>query len=198
MSEHAKSIRGGTHAQAMSQAADGPPLALSEPVLRIELVSRTLYLCAIRACIGEIAKRHGFSASQSGQIVLAVDEALANIMKHGYEGRQDGRIVLSVYPVVTAGSGPMSGPGLKMVMDDWGRQVDPVTIKSRVLEDIRPGGLGVHIIKAVMDQAVYERVPGAGMRLTLVKHLASPAVTGMGEGVCCPPPGGDSEDGAHG
>jgi anti-sigma regulatory factor (Ser/Thr protein kinase) len=54
---------------------------------------------------------------------------------------------------------------------DYGRSVDPSTIKSRDLDDFRPGGLGVHIIRSIMDEVEYVPQPGGGMSLRLVKNL---------------------------
>ena len=50
------------------------------------------------------------------------------------------------------------------------KQVDPESIQPRDLDDIRPGGLGVHIIREVMDEVAYEKRQGPGMRLTMIKH----------------------------
>ena len=54
-------------------------------------------------------------------------------------------------------------------------QVDPSTIRSQNLDDIRPGGLGVYIIREIMDEVRYEQRDGGGMRLSMVKQL--PATT---------------------
>ncbi len=62
-------------------------------------------------------------------------------------------------------------PGIEIVIEDDAMQVDPDTIRSRDLDDIRPGGLGVHIIREIMDEVSYARRDRRGMRLTLVKHL---------------------------
>jgi anti-sigma regulatory factor (Ser/Thr protein kinase) len=67
--------------------------------------------------------------------------------------------------------------GVRIVIEDEARQVDPTRMKSRDLEDIRPGGLGVHIIREVMDEAVYEKRAPVGMRLTMVKHAPRPSET---------------------
>jgi len=136
--------------------------------LCIELVSNPLYLCGVRELVAQVAKRLGFSDAQCSQIALAIDEALTNIMKHGYERRLDGRIWLKLQPIVDD-----LGPGLEVIIEDEARQVDPCNIKGRNLEDIRPGGLGVHIIKEVMDDVRYEKRPGAGMRLTMIKRQSS-------------------------
>jgi anti-sigma regulatory factor (Ser/Thr protein kinase) len=118
--------------------------------------------------VAQIAKRLGFTDAQCSQIALAIDEALTNIMKHGYERRTDGRIWLKLNPITDA-----KDPALEVIIDDEAKQVDPGQIRGRDLEDIRPGGLGVHIIKEVMDEVRYEKRAGSGMRLTMIKRQSS-------------------------
>jgi anti-sigma regulatory factor (Ser/Thr protein kinase) len=152
----------------MSNPLDSHPN--SRPDLCLELVSNPIYLCGVREMVAQSAKRLGFADPQCSQIALAVDEALTNIMKHGYERRLDGRIWLKLLPTQTS-----SGPVLEVVIEDEAKQVDPCIIKGRDLEDVRPGGLGVHIIKEVMDEVRYEKRGGdtGGMRLTMIKRQSS-------------------------
>jgi serine/threonine-protein kinase RsbW len=148
---------------------------LGRPHLRMELVSDPMYLCGSRELISAIARRIGFAEEGAKQIALALDEALANIIRHGYDRRKDGVIWISVWPLPPLASpglpAELHGPGIAIILEDEARQVDPSTIKSRDLDEIRPGGLGVHIIQQVMDVARYERRESAGMRLTLVKRV---------------------------
>jgi len=135
--------------------------------IRMELVSDPTYLCGARELVSAIARRVGFSEEACGQVALAVDEALCNVMRHGYERRTDGRIWVSLWPSVSHNG---DGPDLKVVIEDEAKQVDPEAIAGRDLDDIRPGGLGVHIIRQVMDEVIYEKREPRGMRLTMVKH----------------------------
>jgi anti-sigma regulatory factor (Ser/Thr protein kinase) len=157
----------------------------TRPDISIELSSNPLYLSGVREMIHSIAKRLGFSDTNCCQIALAVDEALCNVMRHGYEKRTDGRIWITLDPTLTSPNGSPGAISLRIVIEDEARQVDPSTIKSRDLADVRPGGLGVHIIKEVMDQARYERREHAGMRLTMLKTQTLPP---KGEGCCCTEP----------
>ena len=60
---------------------------------------------------------------------------------------------------------------------DFAENVDIDTIKSRDLEDIRPGGLGVHIIHQVMDSVEYKNnTDGKGNVLEMRKQLNNPVV----------------------
>lgn len=177
----------------------------SQPQIRVELRSNPLLLAGVREMVSSVAKRLGFTDEACGQIALAVDEALCNVIRHGYQRAVDRPIWLSVFALggVWTAAGAAVGTtqmqderpdALKIVIEDEARQVDPEQIRSRDLEEIRPGGLGVHIIKTVMDEAVYERRPGQGMRLTMVKKRNS-ASTAAGAKVagasgCCGGSGG--------
>ncbi|MHC4220613.1 MAG: ATP-binding protein [Planctomycetota bacterium] len=137
----------------------------NEPVLRLQMYSQPRFLAAVRALIGSVCDRLGFNSMQCGQISLAVDEALCNVITHGYSRRADGKVWINLW---TTDKEPA---GIKIVIEDLAVQVDPDTIQPRDLDDIRPGGLGVHIIREVMDEVAYERRSDQGMRLTMTKHL---------------------------
>lgn len=144
-----------------------------QPHIRLQMLSNPLFLSGAREMIAAVARRLGFPDDACGQIALAVDEALCNVIRHGYEKRTDRPIWISLYPVggvARWGSGDDPTTALRIVIEDEARQVDPSIIKGRDLEEIRPGGLGVHIIQEVMDEVRYERRDGVGMRLTLVKR----------------------------
>ena len=111
-----------------------------QPDLRLEMVSQSRYVCAARSMVAAVAERLGFSGSACNQVGLAVDEALSNVINHGYEKRTNGPIWIQVWNVDTI---PRR---MRIVIDDLAQQVDPEAIRSRDLDDIRPGGLGVHII----------------------------------------------------
>ncbi len=139
--------------------------ATKEPVLRLQMFSQPRFLAAVRALIASVCDRLGFNSMQCGQISLAVDEALCNVITHGYERRSDGPVWINLWSQDTE---PV---GIKIVIEDIANQVDPDSIQPRDLDDIRPGGLGVHIIREVMDEVRYERRSDRGMRLTMTKHL---------------------------
>lgn len=138
---------------------------LKQPHVRLEMLSQARFLAAARAMIQNIAQRIGFNESHCGQMSLAVDEALCNIINHGYDRRPDGHIWVNIWVIDD------DPPGIRIVIDDQARQVEPSSIRSRDLEDIRPGGLGVYIIRQIMDDVSYEKRDGGGMRLTLTKRI---------------------------
>jgi sigma-B regulation protein RsbU (phosphoserine phosphatase) len=61
--------------------------------------------------------------------------------------------------------------GLMLRIRDFAPNVDPAKIQPRDLNDVRPGGLGTHFIRAVMDDASFIPLPdGEGNLLELVKR----------------------------
>lgn len=121
----------------------------------------------MRGAVEQLASSEGFDATETHGLVLAIDEALANVIKHGYNGQADQPITVTL-SVVQSDTGRR---GLAIEVRDQGRQVDPTSICGRDLDDVRPGGLGVHIIKAVMDEAAYSCPSEGGMCLRMVKFV---------------------------
>jgi len=136
------------------------------PDLHLEMTSQAKLLAAARALAGSFAQRIGFNEIQSGQISLAIDEALCNVINHGYDRRTDGRIWIKLWHIEG------DPPGIRIVIEDRAKQVDQDSIRSRDLDDIRPGGLGVYIIREIMDNVEYEQRDGEGMRLSMTKTVA--------------------------
>lgn len=132
----------------------------------LRIYSKPAELQIVRATVEKMCQMLGFSGECCGGIVLAVDEALTNIIRHAYNGAADKPIEISLLPV---GDPPQE---LRICLRDFGEFVDPARIKSRDLGDVRPGGLGVHIISNCMDSVEYSRAPGGGTLLTLVKRIA--------------------------
>ena len=112
------------------------------------------------------ARAIGFAEEETGQIGLAIDEALANVINHGYGGPCDKPIDIAIEQVTWDGA-----TGISITVRDFGRQVNPTEIRSRDLDDVRPGGLGVHIMRTVMDEVSYTPAEGGGMQLVMKKKL---------------------------
>ena len=118
--------------------------------------------------VDALASQCGFDDHSCGHISLAMDEALANVMRHGYKGQRDGRIWISVWT-------HENPDALEIVIEDLGASVDPAKIRGRDLDEVRPGGLGVHFIRHTMDECMWEQRPGGGMRLRMLKRVPAAA-----------------------
>ena len=105
----------------------------------------------------------GCSAECSADIVMAVDEACQNIIRHGYHGDSDGSIRLSV---------DRRGDDVVVSLEDDAPTVDASQVKPRDLDDVRPGGLGTHLIAELMDDARFVTVPSErGKLLRMTKRI---------------------------
>jgi len=114
--------------------------------------------------IDTLCGRLGYTPAESSQLCLAIDEALCNVIRHGYDSAPDGRIRMEVHERTDTGR-------LEILIEDDAKQVDLDSIRSRDLDDVRPGGLGVHLISEIMDDAIYEHRNEGGMRLMMWKQL---------------------------
>ena len=146
----------------------------------IRITSETDQVASVRSAILDAAACLGFGSLDASSIALAIDEAVANVIRHGYEGHTGQPIEVTIDRVDRDGAA-----ALQVTICDCGRQVDPATIVGRDLEDVRPGGLGTHIIRTVMDEVEYTLRQPAGMQLRVLKKLGRPIGTGNGSQATC-------------
>jgi anti-sigma regulatory factor (Ser/Thr protein kinase) len=138
----------------------------SDPSIVLSLGSHPRFLTLVRVVAGEGAALAGFAPDERDRIEVAVVEGFTNVIRHGYGGRTDQRIdVRMSFP-----------PGsLRIEIEDWGRFVDPSKMVSRPLDEVRPGGLGIHLMKVAMDRVEYRENPHGGTTLVLEKRrVAAP------------------------
>ena len=139
----------------------------SERPIKISISSVPAHLPVVRAAVEQVCLLVGFDSHGANDAVLAVDEALANVIQHAYEGRDDGPIDVTLKALRQRSD----QAGLEVVVTDRGRAVSPEEIRGRDLENVRPGGLGTHIMGSCMDCVQYSQRSGGGARLRMVKYL---------------------------
>lgn len=132
---------------------------------RIHVLSRPDRLAPVRNFVRELARQQGCCEENLDHMVMAINEACMNVMQHAYHGRDDGEIVIEFWK---------QDDELLIRIMDFAESVDLDSIQSRDLDDVRPGGLGVHLIHNVMDSVEYKNLPGVNgnvleMRKTLHK-----------------------------
>jgi len=125
------------------------------------LASDPRFLLFVRALAGEGASAAGFSDDERARIELAVVEGFTNVIRHAYHDRHDQPIALRL----RAPEGLFS-----LEIEDRARFADPTKFASRPLDQIRPGGLGVHLMKTTMDVVDYRKNEFGGTTLTLTKR----------------------------
>lgn len=111
------------------------------------------------------AKDAGLSHEEVYAVELAVDEACCNIIDHAYGGEGIGDLQCSV--IVDEGI-------LTVILADRGKSFDPRNIpdpKINVpIEKLKPRGVGLYLMRKLMDEIKYEISPNRGNILTMVKR----------------------------
>ena len=92
----------------------------------------------------------------------AVDEACSNVIKHAYAGDPNKQIGVTLR---------VSSEAFEVIIEDSGLKADVASIKGRGLDEIIPGGLGVHLIKRACDVVEFDEKKKKGNSLRLVKYL---------------------------
>jgi serine/threonine-protein kinase RsbW len=141
-------------------------------LLRMELRSDPEMLCAVRGALTQLAEKLGFPEADCRAVVLAVDEALTNIIRHTYGGQTEHPIE-ALFRRISLNEDALRGEGLEIVLEDRGPAVDREKLCGRPLEEVRPGGLGLHFIRQSMDRVEFRRDNGRN-QLHLVKLLHKP------------------------
>jgi serine/threonine-protein kinase RsbW len=131
-------------------------LTLRSTLAEVERISREF---------GEFADRHGLVLNVRHDMNLALEEIVTNIIVHGYKGRDDQLITVEV----TVAPGHITAR-----VEDTGLAFDPLQLPppdvTAPLEQRRPGGLGIHLSKKLLDYLHYARVGGKN-HLELRKRL---------------------------
>jgi serine/threonine-protein kinase RsbW len=132
------------------------------------ILSRTDNLLEVREFVGEAARAFGFSEEDTANIVLAVDEACTNIIKHAYQYATDKEIEISVH---------QKARSFEIRIFDSGRSFDPSSIRQPDLKEHigyrKRGGLGVYMMKKLMDKVEYSFHQGRRNEVRLIKNLSS-------------------------
>lgn len=129
----------------------------------IRIPSSSEQLHGLREEVKKVLEKQGCEDGVISNMVLGVNEACMNVIQHAYGEGHPGEIILEILDVKGE---------LVFRLTDFADTVDKKCIKSRDLDDIRPGGLGVHIINEVMDKAEYLDPPdGVGNVLEMKKNI---------------------------
>jgi len=132
------------------------------PMIEIRITSDPRFLIIVRAMISQLCDLLECSTEEQRKIVLAVDEACANIIKHTYQG--DRSQTIDIFCKVDEDN-------LEIVLQDCGPPLDVERIVPRDLDEVRPGGLGTHFIRSIMDEVTYTHKEGCGNVLRMVRRL---------------------------
>lgn len=136
--------------------------------LSVNVRSRDEDLPRLAQAVEEFARAQGWPTTMAYQVQLALEELALNIVNYGYDDAERGTMRGAEIRIVSDDS------GVTIEIVDDGRPFDPFSeapppdLESGL--DSRPiGGLGVHLVKTMMDETAYRREDGLN-RLTLIKR----------------------------
>ena len=137
-------------------AAD-PPFALALP-------SDLRLLPLARAFVEAACLSLGGDRSVCEAVLLAVNEALQNVIRHAHGDRPDATVQIMCRPV---------SEGIAIVVLDEGTPFDVTAVPTLDPAEVRIGGRGVYLMRKLMDELVCAPRPGGGNQLCLVKRFGS-------------------------
>ncbi len=127
----------------------------------LEFSSHAGNLSLVRRFVRQFLISQGCGESLIDLMVLGIDEACTNIIRYAYGNAEDQLIRLTM---------ERSPRAFRCRLRDYGARVNACELNGRCLEVVRPGGLGLHLIRQAFDSAYYRARP-KGTELVLIKAL---------------------------
>jgi anti-sigma regulatory factor (Ser/Thr protein kinase) len=136
--------------------------------LRLVVPGTVDYLDRIRAFVGDAAGGCGFATETVDEIVLALDEAVANVVEHAYEGSDLPELERTIELIVESNQ-----DGIRFRLRDHGQPFDPggaaeVDLDTHLASGSQDG-LGIHLMRRLMDRISWRPLP-SGNELILEKN----------------------------
>lgn len=133
---------------------------------KLVIKSRTENLSSLREFISDNANNAGLGTDDIDDIILAVDEACTNIIKHAYKSVPDGEIIIEIN---------YNSRKFTIKLIDHGNSFDPESVPvpdlQKYLRQRKVGGLGLYLMRTLMDDVKYISVPGEYNQVMLSKNL---------------------------
>lgn len=132
----------------------------------LKVPSSTENLALIREFVTTVGNQAGLDESGVAQLELAVDEACANVIEHAYGHDITKEVIVRAI---------FDNEALRVAVIDEGRGFDPNKTPQDSVEQLiherKSGGLGIRLIKTLMDEVSYEIVPGEKNELHMTKKI---------------------------
>jgi serine/threonine-protein kinase RsbW len=132
----------------------------------LRVKSKTENLSVIRDFVSEKALDAGLPMATVENIMLAVDEACTNIIKHAYKSSPEGKIILNI---------DYDEKKFTITIIDYGKSFEPNSVPlpnlQKYYREHKVGGLGIYLMKSLMDDVKYTSVPGKYNQVLLSKNI---------------------------
>ena len=132
----------------------------ADRLFKIRFAARADRLRILRCTLRNAASLAGFASEEVDRVVLAANEACMNIIQHAYKDQPHGDVVVEAID---------NEADLELRFVDFAPPIDASACRPRELEDVRPGGLGTHFMREVMDEVQYSRLDADGANCLVMK-----------------------------
>jgi serine/threonine-protein kinase RsbW len=150
-------------------AADARPRSVGFVVQSMAVTGEPGELRELQAFLAAFWEVHDLPPGDAMRVALGLEEVFINIVTHGLDaGRTSADVTVDLC---------LDGTRFEMIVEDPGPPFDPLATGPGVPEadaslEARPlGGLGVHLVRALLDDIRYER-RGERNRLVMTADLA--------------------------
>jgi len=125
-----------------------------KPDFSITILSQTQLLKMVVELTRHITTLFNFHAAEAQKISLAIDEAVTNVIKHSYGNATDQNITIEFFLATGGIKIRIFYRGLPPDISDEEINVN------KMIKKKKKGGLGVKLMKTIMDSVIYETVDG--------------------------------------
>jgi len=131
--------------------------------LNMVLPSKPAYVGVARLALSAVASRYGFDIESIEDIKIAITEVLTNAISHNGPKVDNVSIKTKFY---------CNKRVLRIDVSDEGIGFDEKSLEESTLKNLEPGGLGLFIVKSLMDKVEIISSPGNGTYIKMYKNGA--------------------------
>lgn len=144
---------------------------MKHPEVKLTVNNRIEDLLRVNSIFESFATQHEIGGRLRYHLLVSIEEILTNIIKYGFDEQGVHPIHITFRLVLE---------NVEMEFEDRGREFNPLEVDEpnleTAIEDRQLGGLGIHLVKKMVDVAEYRR-EGDRNILLLRKSKSSPAPT---------------------
>ena len=134
--------------------------------IALRLKSQLSELTRVADAMARLGAEQHLPTDVVGELTLVLEEVISNIIRHGCAGREDRQISLAL---------DLSSEAITVTVQDDGTSFNPLTHPepdvTRPLEAREVGGLGIFLVRRLMDEVTYQRDGGQNvLRMTRRIH----------------------------
>lgn len=141
-------------------------MAKTQRKFQLRTPSQPDNLSIIRDFVAKIASKVGFNNDDASKIELAVDEACTNVIKHAYDNNSNQTIDVEI---------KIDKKKLIIIVTDKGKGFNPDNVQApdlnQSIKEGKGGGLGICLIRTLMDKVDFQIKPGTRNQVKMIKYL---------------------------